>query len=49
MKKSELIQKLIDIEEEKDEKEFHTITLNYIDYLKEQKALIEDEDIELLK
>ncbi len=45
MKKSELIQKLIEIEKEKNEKS--TITMDYISYLKMQKRLVETGDIEL--
>jgi len=45
MKKSEIIQKLINIEKEKGEK--MTITLDYINYLEEQKKLIEIGDIEI--
>ena len=47
MKKSELIQKLIEIEEAKEENA--TITMNYISYLKKIKKLIEEGDIELEK
>lgn len=48
MKKSEFIQKLINIETEKRKKEGRTtITMDYIDYLEQQKALIEIGDIEL--
>jgi len=45
MKISEFIQKIIDIEKERGEKA--TITMNYIDYLKEKKKIIEMEDKEL--
>ena len=45
MKKSEIIQKLINIEKEKGEK--MTITLDYINYLESQKKLIEIGDIEI--
>jgi len=45
MKKSELIQKLIEIEKEQGENA--TITMNYIHYLKKLKKLIEVGDIEL--
>ena len=45
MKKSELIQKLIEIEEA--EGENVTITMNYIDYLKKLKKLIKEGDVEL--
>ena len=45
MKKSELIQELIKIEEAKGEN--ITITMNYIDYLKKLKKLIEIGDVEL--
>ena len=45
MKKSELIQKLIEIEREKGENA--TITLNYIDYLEKIKKFIQEGDKEL--
>jgi len=45
MKKSELIQKLIDIEKENKEKA--TITMDYIWYLEKQKKLVKIGDIEL--
>ena len=45
MKKSEIIQKLIEIERERGENT--TITMNYIDYLKKLKKLIEIGDVEL--
>lgn len=45
MKKSELIQKLIEIEEE--QWGVKTITMNYIAYLQMQKKLVEKGDVEL--
>lgn len=45
MKKSEFLQKLIEIEEESGKDT--TIILNYINYLEEKKELIEVGDIEL--
>jgi len=45
MKLSEYIQKLIEIEEQKDSNV--TITMSYLDYLEEKKKLIEREDVEL--
>lgn len=48
MKKSELIQKLIDIEEES-AKADTTITMNYLYYLKKLKRLVEIGDVELNK
>jgi len=45
MKKSKLIQKLIEIEEQ--EKLTCTITMNYITYLKKLKNILEIGDIEL--
>jgi len=44
MKKSELIQKLIEIEEKRGDA---TITMNYIHYLKKLKKLIEEGDIDI--
>jgi len=46
MKKSELIQKLIEIEK-KQGNEKATITMNYIYYLEKLKKLVEVGDIEL--
>ena len=45
MKKSEIIQSLIDIEMEN--KQDRKITMDYIEYLKMQKRLLETGDIEL--
>jgi len=45
MKKSEFLQRLIEIEKEK--KENTTITMPYINYLEEQKKLVEIGDVEL--
>lgn len=45
MKKSEFIQKMIEIEEEKGDEA--TITLNYVQHLKQQKRLVEIGDVEL--
>lgn len=47
MKKSELIQQIIEIEKEKNPKENETITMGYINYLKKIKKLIEVGDIEI--
>lgn len=45
MKKSELIKQMIEIE--KEIKQDRTITMNYIEYLKMQKMLVETGDIEI--
>ena len=45
MKKSQFIQKMIDVEKEL--KQNRTITMDYIEYLKEQKRLVEIGDVEL--
>lgn len=47
MKKSEVIQNLINIEKEIDPKKESTITMGYIHYLKQIKKLIEVGDIEI--
>lgn len=48
MRKSEFIQKMIDIKKEIEKKEgSSTITMNYIHYLEEQKMLVEIGNIEI--
>jgi len=47
MKKSEFIQKLIEIEKEQNPKENETITMPYIYYLEKLKRLVEIGDVEL--
>jgi len=47
MKKTELIQSLIEIEKEQDPKGETTITMNYVNYLKKLKKMIECGDIEI--
>ena len=46
MKRSEMMQKMIDILNTT-EKRNTTITMNYLEYLKEQKRLVEEGDIDL--
>lgn len=47
MKKSEFIQKIIDIEKERGENTNVTISMNYIKYLEKMKKLVEIGDIEI--
>jgi len=47
MKKTELIQSLIEIEKEQDPKSETKITMNYVNYLKKLKKMIECGDIEI--
>ena len=47
MKKSELIQKIVNIEKEKDPEQKTTISMGYIHYLEEIKKLVEVGDIDL--